>query len=214
MKLSLSNLDFYFYCDPAGNKKAQEIKRARANAAIVGVGADALSRIFVVEWWEKRASTDEMTEMIFMFNERWKPRQFGCEANAMQELYGSMVQREAKYRGVRLPLTPVWQPSKIEKTYRIRTGLQPVIREGRLFLREDMIGERTKLASFPMNIQQVDGIDALENAVRMVPRRATPQQKREDVEQLAAYLRSTGAPPQHIEMRVRELMEQEPGARN
>ena len=164
-------------------------------------------RIFVVEWWETRATTEQLTEKIFEINKRWKPRQFGCEANAMQELYGEMVQLDARRRNIKLPLVPVYQPSKIEKTYRIRTGLQPVIRAGRLFLHEDMIGERTKLASFPMNISAVDGIDALENAVRLVPKRAVPQQKRQEVEALAAYLRASGLAPQLIEARIREEVE-------
>lgn len=207
MRLPLKELDFYFFCDPAGSKKAQEIKRTRANAAIVGVGADTLRRIFVVEWWEKRATTEELTERIFEMNAKWKPRQFGCEANAMQELYGEMVQLEAKRRGVKLPLVAVYQPSKVEKTYRIRTGLQPVIREGRLFLPESMIAERTKLASFPMNVTAVDGIDALENAVRLVPKRPAPQQRHDEIDALAAYLRASGMPPPLIEQRIREAVE-------
>ena len=207
MKIPFEQLEFFAFCDPAGSKKAQEIKRTRANAAIVCVGADALMRVFVVEWWEKRASTEEMTEKIFDVNRVWKPKMFGCEANAMQELYGNMVQLEAKHRNVRLPLTPVYQTSKVEKTYRIRTGLQPVIRAGRLFMHERMIGERTKLAGFPMNVKQIDGIDALENAIRLIPKRATPKQRNEEVENVAAYLRAQGVSPQAIEMRVRELIE-------
>lgn len=207
MKLPFEQLEFYAFCDPAGSKKAQEIKRTRANAAIVCVGADALQRVFVVEWWEKRAATEEMTEKIFEVNRIWKPRVFGCEANAMQELYGEMVQLEAKHRSIRLPLTPVYQTAKVEKMYRIRTGLQPVIRAGRLFLAEQMVGERTKLAAFPMNVKQIDGIDALENAIRLIPKRAAPKQRSDEVESVAAYLRAQGASPQVIEMRVRELIE-------
>lgn len=207
MKIEFEGLTFYAFCDPAGSKKSAEIKRSRANAAIVCVGADTLQRVFVVEWWEKRASTEEMTEKIFEVNRVWKPRVFGCEANAMQELYGNMVQLEAKHRNVKLPLTAVYQTSKVEKTYRIRTGLQPVIRAGRLFLHERMIGERAKLAGFPMNIQQVDGIDALENAVRLIPKRAAIRQQSDEVEQVASYLRSQGVAPQMIEARVRELIE-------
>lgn len=207
MRVPLEQLTFYAFCDPAGGKKPQELKRVRANSAIVCVGADALTRCFVVEWWEKRASTEEMTNKIFEINQKWKPRIFGCEANAMQELYGDMVQLEAKHRNVRLPLSPVYQPKGIDKNYRIRTGLQPVIRAGRLFFPETMIGERSKLASFPMNIKQVDGIDALENAVRLVPRRAAPKQRTDEVEAVARYLRDTGAAPHVIEARVRELIE-------
>src|ERR1043166_9797408 len=110
--VSYSDLLVYAFIDPAGGKR-QQLKRVRARSAIVVVGADYMERLFVLHTWADRASTPQILEKVFAINERVKPRRFGCEANALQSLFADAIRYIAKERGLRIPLTPVEQPTKI-----------------------------------------------------------------------------------------------------
>lgn len=192
------------FCDPASGKKLA-LKRVRARSAIIVIAQDPLSRLFVLHAWAERCSTDKLTNRILDVNERYKPKVFGIEANAMQALYGDMVSREARFRSKRLPLSPVEQPTKIDKDWRIRMALQPVIADGRLFIQPDQHELRAELTTFPMSMTK-DLIDALASAVTLMPQRAIARETKDEVDKLAAYLRASGAPPRYIEQRVGELL--------
>jgi hypothetical protein len=139
-----------------------------------------------------------MIEKLYAVNETWTPRLIGGEANAMQELFQEAILRDARLRGRSLPLRPIHQPTRVEKDWRIRTILQPVIASGRLFLRPDMAELRTEIAAFPLSPFK-DLIDALASAIKLVPPRTTRREDDAEVDKLLAYLRKTGAPPAIIE---------------
>src|SRR5262245_33487188 len=161
--LPLTHLvDTVAFCDPAGRKRL-ELKRVRARAAIVVVSQDALGRVFVMHTWADRASGGQITDHIFRVQEAHHPRTFGIEANAMQTLFGDMVAREAQFKMRRVPLLPVIQPTNVDKDWRIRTALQPIIGWDRLFLQPDHYELRTELTTFPMNPLK-DLVDALASA--------------------------------------------------
>jgi hypothetical protein len=191
------------FLDPAGRAKPGQLKKVRANAAIVVIGADDLRRIFVLYCWTGRPGAVGMAKKVLEVNRDYQPRVFGCEANAMQELYAEMLQHEAKREGVKLPLVAVSQSTSVEKPFRIRTTLQPVVGYGRLFVREDMYELLQEITSFPMG-QVVDRIDALASAVALVPPRSATRVRSEERESLAAYLRNSGADPRAIERRMVE----------
>lgn len=199
MRLAFSELaDRVAFCDPASGKSLA-LKRVRARSAIIVCAQDALRRIFVLHAWADRCSTDKLTTTIFKVNLDWRPKLFGIEANAMQSLYGDMVRREAKASNQpRLPLVPVEQPTRIDKDWRIRSILQPVIAEGRLFLRPDMYELKSEITTFPVNPIK-DMVDALASAVALLPKRAVQRQRREESAARLAYLRETGAPDEYIE---------------
>ena len=202
MRAKLDSLrDIIAFLDPAGRAKPGQLKKVRANAAIVVIGADDLRRIFVLECWAGRPGAIGMAKKVLEINERWHPRILGCEANAMQELYADMLQHEAKRAGVKLPLVAVSQSTNVEKPFRIRTTMQPVIGFGRLVLRADMFDLTQELTSFPMG-QVVDRIDALASAVSLVPSRSHTYRRSEERDGLAAYLRESGADPRAIESRL------------
>lgn len=192
-----SLVDTVAFCDPAGNKRL-EIKRVRARAAIVVVGQDALSRIYVLHTWADRCSAGQLTERIFKVQEDFRPRTFGVEANAMQALYGEMVAREAKFKSLRLPLNPVTQPTKVDKDWRIRSVLQPIIGNGRLCIQPHQYELLAEVTTFPMSTLK-DLIDALASAVALLRKVTVPQVRRHEHEALLAYLRATAAPPWYIE---------------
>ncbi len=198
-RLPLDRLtDVVAFCDPAGNKSGHTLKRVRARAAIVVIGQDALSRIFVLHTWADRCSAGQLTERIFKTQADFKPRTFGVEANAMQALYGEMVAREARFKSLRIPLNPIKQPTNVDKDWRIRTALQPVIGAGRLFLQAHQYELKSELTTFPMATLK-DLIDALASAVSLLRKVAPPQRARDETQQLLAYLRASGAPAWYIE---------------
>lgn len=205
-QIKLADLpDRFGFVDPASSRKDGELKRIKARSAIVVVAPDWLGRIFVLKAWAKRCSTDELIEEMYRSHEQWKLRVLGGEANGLQELFQEAVQRDARQRGRSLPLRPYHQPTRIEKTWRIRTILQPVVGNGRLFLAEGMTELRSELTSFPLS-PLVDMVDALASAIKLIPPRLSRGNKdtNEEVDILLDYLRRSGAPMQEIERVARE----------
>jgi hypothetical protein len=197
VNVKLSDLQKFAFCDPASGKKEQ-VKRVRARSAIIVVGADALTRIFVLHAWAERCSTEKLMDRILEVNDFWVPRVFGIEANAMQSLFADAMSLEARHRDKQLPLTAVYQPTKLEKDFRIRTAIQPVIAFGRLFLQATQHELESELKSFPMSPVK-DMVDALASAIELVPPRAPQRQTNDEMEAHLAYLRASGAPPEYIE---------------
>lgn len=199
MDLKLDELsERYGFVDLASSKKDGELKRIKARSAIVVVASDWLGRIFVLDAWAKRTSTDDLIERMYATQDKWKLRVLGGEANAMQELFQEAVMRDARLRGKSLPLRPVHQPTRIEKDWRIRTILQPIIGNGRLFIPESMTELRTEIASFPLSPMK-DLIDAMASAIKLIPPRRTTPERDAEIDTVVDYLRKTGAPASYIE---------------
>ena len=190
------------FCDPAGSKT--RVKKVRARSAIVILGQDHLTRVFVLHVWAKRCTTDEMTEEIFRCYEEWQPRRFAVEANAMQLLYAHSLSREAKLRMQRLPIEPYYQPTGIEKPYRNRLILQPIVDNHRLCMLDSQTEARAELQVHPMG-QTFDIIDCLAGAASLLPQR--PQKSRVSAEamRLAQQLRREGVAPWIIERKLKSL---------
>jgi hypothetical protein len=180
-----------------------EVKRIRARSAIVVVGVDALNRALVLHTWADRCTASVLMERIFTVAELWRPRVFGCEDNAMQALFADLVASRAVERDITLPLIGVTQPTNVDKDWRIRTTLQPVIAEGRLLIQPHQVELRAELTSFPM-ARLKDLIDALASALKLI--RHVPFQKQRDHEResLAKYLRDSGVAPAAIDARMRD----------
>jgi len=194
----------YAFCDPAGKSK-EAVKRIRSRAAIVVVGVEQeLYRLFVLYAWAARATADQLVDKIFEVNEKWRPRTFGIEANAMQQLFAFGIQREARFKQVHIPILPVPQPTNVDKEYRIRTRLQPIVRDGRLFVGSTMHELITELRGFPTG-ETWDMIDALASCVTLIPSRPQREIRREEDDAVLRYLRASGAPPRVIEERSEQL---------
>jgi hypothetical protein len=203
-QISITNLpERYFFVDPASGRDAQKLKRVRARSAIVGVAPDHLGRCFVLVAWADRVSPEALVNQICAHCEAWKPTAFGIEANAMQSLFADLVIREARRRGIGTPFLPIDQPTHLEKDWRIRTTIQPVLGAGRLFVPDSLLDLKMELASFPMSPTK-DLVDALASALAMVPPRVPRQREDDERAELAAYLRASGAPPSVIARRMQE----------
>lgn len=192
----------YAYVDPASGKKERELKKIRSRSAIVVVAPDPYGRVFVLDAWAERCSTDKLIERMYATHDKWKLRLMGGEANGMQSLFQDAVLRDARLRGKPLPLIKIFLPTAIDKDTRIRNILQPYIANGRLFIRDDMVELKTEIQGFPLSPFK-DCVDALASAVKMVPPRPTRAEKRQRDDEYIDYLRRSGAPPWHIEQVAR-----------
>ena len=205
MKIKIESIpERYAFLDPAGRRKPEQLKKIRARAAIIVIAVDDLRRIFVIEAWAEKANALTIRDKVFELNALWQPRAFGCEANAMQELYAEMLTIEAKRQDIRLPLAEIYQPTNIEKTFRIRTTLAPVVGFGRLFVREDFHELYRELTTFPMS-QTFDLVDALASVCAMVPPVSRSHAINHERDAHANYLRGSGYPAHLIESRLNQL---------
>lgn len=203
--MKISDLTVISFTDPSSGKVgAQKLKRTSARSSVVVIGVDSLCRIFVLHAWADRCPTDTYVQHLFKVNDDFHPKIFGVEANAMQILFGDMLAREARVLKKRVPFVPVPQSTRIDKRFRIRTAVQPVIGEGRLFLQANQLELKAELSTFPMS-PTVDLIDALASAINLAPKRAAKVVRNEAVDALATYLRNSGAKPSYIQQRIGEL---------
>lgn len=201
-EVPVANLaDIVTFCDPAGGK--QTVKKSRARTAIVTVGQDWMQRIFVLDTWAERASTDRIIENIFRINIGFKPVTFGIEENGLASLFGGSLRREARFTQQKINLIGVPQSNKIDKFFRNRSILQPILAQGRLFCQENQVELLHELRAHPMG-QTVDLVDALASACSLLPKRTAPAIKTAEREALARYLRQTGAASTYIERRMKE----------
>lgn len=208
---NLPDLDLYAFTDPAGGKSrvaAAKHKKIRALQAAIVIAVDSLQRIFVIHSWAGRLVPSAYLDKLIDICDNYNPKIFGIEANAMQSLFADLVHTEARRRlgAHKNKFLEVNQPTKIDKFFRIRTTLEPVINEGRLFVPEHMTELISDLRGFP-TIQHIDRIDCLASAVALVPSRPLPEKRKDEADALASYLRSRGAPSQYIEKRIKELYE-------
>lgn len=193
----------YAFCDPASGKKLA-IKSIRARAAIVTIGVDALGRIFVLDAWADRIAAQKLSDKILETCDQWTPTLFGCEANAMQSLFADLVDFERRLRGMKVPITPIVQPTRIDKDFRIRTSIQPVIGQRRLFIHPSHVELVAEITTFPTNPKK-DLVDALASAIALVPPRAIARDAVMESQALENYLRDTGMEKPYIERRLQEV---------
>ena len=189
------------FVDPAGGKGA--LKKTSSRSADVVVGQDAQRRIFVLHAWAGRIPTTAHTDRIFTLVDTWHPRVVGIDASAMQSLYADSLLREARQRGRRLPLVPKKMVG--DKDERIRTVLQPVIADGRLFVRADQRDLRLELEAFPGGLTN-DLVDALSQAVTFLPTRPAQAVGREEGAAWVQYLRDSGAPAWYVQASEKTLV--------
>lgn len=202
-EIPLKELETYAFLDPAGGKST--IKKVRSRSAIVVIHADNMRRIFVRHVWADRVSTQKIIETLFQVNEQFKPRLFGIEANAQQSLFADSVRIQAQLQKKKVPIVPVLQPTKVDKEFRIRSVLQPIVENGWLFWLTKHVELEAELRVFPHG-HTMDIVDTLASVISMVPKRGTQRRFDSEVEDLRQYLMSRGAKPWEIEATISEVM--------
>jgi hypothetical protein len=201
--LPIDSLERYAFADLAAGKDARTRNKHRRARQCVVVGArDWLNRWFWLYVWAGYLTASDFKEKILWVQEEFEPRRFGLEANGMQVLFGSLVREEAKLRFGRIKMMEIYQPTNVEKNYRIRTGIEPTILQGRFFLQESEVDARTELQGFPTAMTK-DIVDAMETCMsRVAPKRPRKAADDTEREEYAAYLRASGLPAHLINQEV------------
>lgn len=196
----------YAFLDPAGPKRrAEGLKNVASRSALIVGGQDDLGRVFVLYAWAARCAANQLMERLHAVYDRFAPKLIGCEENALAGLFTDIVRYDAAVRQRRLPLAGISQPTNIEKDYRIRTTLQPLIANGRIFLLGNdpgMLELKAEITTFPMNHRK-DMIDALASLCRMMPLKAVRGGADGERAAYLKYLRESGAPAETIEHEAR-----------
>lgn len=209
--IQIDQLELYAYADPAAGKEARRSRSRRARQCIVVGARDWLFRWFWPYIWAGRETASDFKERILSVQEEWSPRKFGLEANGMQVLFGALVREEAKERFGRVKMVPVYVPTNVDKNFRIRTGLEPLILQGRFFLQSKEIEARSELQGFPTALTK-DIVDAMELCVDQVaPKRVVKNEDNAEREVFAAYLRKSGMPAGQIEQELMKRFGGMPG---
>lgn len=188
----------YMWLDPASGKRDERIRSVRARSAIVVVGTSLDHKVWVLDAWAKRAGTAEMVSVFMDMFQRWWPIVAGFEDMGQQSLLTDPLYQEAEKRGLSVPLSPTKVNTKVEKNWRIRAQLQPLIGHGRLMINRRLLELKREITNFPMATMK-DLIDALAGACSLVPPPRTRHRMSQEQRDLARYLRETGASPSDIE---------------
>ena len=194
----------YLWLDPASGKNREAIKSVRARSAIVVVGTDVLSRIFVLDAWSGRVGTNEIRKQFVDMCESWGPTVAAFEDMGQQNLLFDPILDEALHRGITIPLAAIKPTTRVDKRFRIRATIQPMYGSGRLIINDSLTELINEVTSFPMS-STMDLVDALASAIGMVPPVMAEQSQQNEKKELARYLREAGVSPHEIERRMEEL---------
>ena len=206
-QIELNHLEIYGFCDPAAGRAARASKRLARQSIVMGA-RDWLNRWFVLYAWAGRITPSDLFERILDKYEKYRPNRFGIEANGMQVLFGSLVRDEAKKRFGEIKLVPVYQPTNVVKEFRIRSGLEPVINAGRLFLLDKTNPLAVEIRGFPTAATK-DLVDSLESMIRLAPKRPKDLTRDLESDNYASYLRNTGCPAHLIKQKLAEFKSQQ-----
>lgn len=202
MKVDPKTLRVVAAIDPAASMS--ELRGQASRMAIACIGADPDGRIFVLDAWAMRTSTDQFVARILETAEKYAPQPFGCEINALQRLFSDTTMMIARSKGIRLNLRPIKQPQRIDKDTRIRLILQPIVASGRLFLRADQTRLRDEILAFPQTPIK-DLIDSLASAVNLLPVQVVVKNRDSLEKALIAHHRSIGTPESVLDYRLAML---------
>jgi hypothetical protein len=197
-----TKMEIYAFSDLAAGEEAVVKRKTAARQTIMVCARDAYSRWFVIHEWAGRVGTSKFRDLILDAYAKYKPYRYGIEANGMQVLFGAIVRDAGIQRfGKRARFLPIYQPRGVKKEYRIRTALEPVISEGRLFIL-DKTGELAQeIRGFP-TAKTKDLVDSLATIVGMAPKTTKQRGFDRELKEYAKYLRSTGCPAHLIKEKV------------
>lgn len=201
-RIPKESLTTYAMLDPGSGKTKDQLRRTSARSAFVVISVDWLRRVYVREVWAGRVNTSVLGDKIAELNQKWKPIMFGIEASAQQSLFFDQLLEMMRTRRVFVPLTPIKQPTNVEKDFRIRAAIQPYLGMGRLFIPDTgdpfIIEFETELRGFPV-ARTKDIVDALASVLTMIPQIQPQREVDDERNDRVEYLRSIGAPPEYIE---------------
>jgi predicted phage terminase large subunit-like protein len=149
--------------DPSQGK-GEKKKGCYSTFAFVGVDPQGVA--WCEAWMSQQWDASQLVDQAFTLTAAARPMALAVELNGGQSFLASMLFKESRLRKKDLPLHGI--TNYTDKEVRIRSGLGPLLAQGRLRFR-DTPGTRTLLQQtrdFPVG-EYTDGPDALEMALRM-----------------------------------------------
>ena len=203
VSVPLASLYNVAFVDSAGGRVGSQgrAKSQRSRSAIVVIGQDTLSRVFIRKAWARHCTTDELIFEIFGTQKVFMPSVFGIDAGGNQGLFADALILRARELGKKLPISKV--PMETDKDFRIETTIQPLQSAGKLFAMPDQIDLKGEYEAFPGS-RFKDILDALSGAIKLLPTRATKDQAVEEIEEYRRYLESQRVSPEEIERRIED----------
>jgi len=126
--------------------------------AIIVSAQSPLDQIFVLDAWSRRVAPDTFVDQIYEMWQRWQPRALGIE-EAGQQQTAFYFKKKAKETGVYIFMQKVTPRNRV-KAERVRKQLQPIINQGRMYVRKSQATLRHQIRFFP-DLENDDEIDAL-----------------------------------------------------
>lgn len=191
----------YMWLDPASGKVDARLRSVRARSAIVVIGTTLDEKVWVLDAWGKRSGTQEMVQTFVQMCIKWSPVVASYEDMGQQSLLWDPILQEADRRNVSIPLSGNKVKTSVEKNWRIRSILQPLIGHGRLMIANHLLELKTEITQFPMSNLK-DMIDALAGACSLVPPPKSKSRVDGESRALARWLRESGLPVTDIEAEV------------
>lgn len=169
------DLNKYLLIDPAIS-----LEKEADYTAMVVIGVDINSNIYVLDIVRDRLKVDGIINQIFYLNERWHPQAIGLEEIAFQRALRYALKKEMEERKRYLNMVEL-KPHERSKVERIR-GLQPLYASGRVLHNRDLVYNiylEDELLRFPSGAHD-DMVDALAYGLDMIhppAKRITPYRK-------------------------------------
>jgi hypothetical protein len=194
--VKLAELDKVAVLDPASEKARGEGRNSgKSNPAFVVMGQDHKHRVYVLHAYAKRDTIQALCAHIFNTWPKYKPRVLGIESVALQSIFGEYIRREARSRKLTLPIVSVTPHTHRTKEWRIRSALQPIAENGRLYVHKSLIQFMLEYNKFPSSGSS-DLLDAAAYGVRLLRRPHGGVDDEEQIRadrQLSRYLRNIHA---------------------
>lgn len=150
--------------------------------AIVVSAQSPRDQIFVLETWSRRVPPDAFVDQIYTMWQRWQPRVLGIE-EAGQQTTLFYFKKKAKELRTYIYTVPL-KPKNRDKAGRIRKALQPIINQGRLFLRKEQTVLRHQIQFHP-DLENDDELDCLSYGADGVWRTPLTQRDMDEEEEAA-----------------------------
>lgn len=181
----LAALDVIIPVDPAATERYVSARTSRTAVGVIGM--DWNSNVYLLDLQVDYVSPTKMFDWIFDFATKYDLYVRGTflEANAGFKVLGPVIHKEEELRNVKLGLQTF--AASGQKDARIRSDLEPLLNEGRLYVNERFYGTvMEEVLSFPLG-QRKDILDMISSGVRSASRPISPEEQREQEEEEAAF---------------------------
>jgi predicted phage terminase large subunit-like protein len=176
-------LNYFITIDPAGTTG-----RESDFTAILVIGIDPDSNIYVLENHQLRQTQQDWMDMVFKLVEKYKIHIDGTvslETNALQNTYKYAFDLEMEKRKFYFSITeskPAGSNSNKEKRM---SALQPFFEQGKIYLKKDMYSLIDQILRFPKS-KNDDQLDALKDVlpIMFAPERQKEKPRHETNEKL------------------------------